>query len=220
MSSERVLAIAVFVCSVFLLLRMGPAAIRSWRIYAGTGQRRQEDATGRSPLIPPAVADRAALLAGLGYRGLGETRLDLPVGERFAWIFAAGDAESYAILVDAPRIGGLTGVYSAWLDGTWLCTIHPRGQAVDRRDLQVRIVPSTLEEMVAVHRAGLERLKQVHGAPRPIARMADMLALDADYRTRFGGTRLRPTVARIIVPTIVLVVLSVLSLALVVVSPR
>ena len=216
MSTERVLAIAVFVCSVILLLRLGPAAIRSWRIYSGTGQRRQEDATGQAPLVPPGVADRIAMLVDLGYHRLGETRLHLPVGERFAWIVAADDAESYAILVDAPRIGGLTGTYSAWLDGTWLCTIHPRGQAVDRPALQVRIVPSTLEEMVAVHRAGLDRLKQVHGAPRPIARMADMLALDADYRTRFGGTRLRPTVTRIVLPAIVLAVLAVLSLALVV----
>ena len=220
MSAERALAIAVFACSVILLARLGPAAIMSWRIYAGTGRRRQEDATGRAPLVPPAVADRAALLAGSGYHRLGETRLDLPVGERFAWILAAGDAESYAILVDAPRIGGLTGTYSAWLDGTWLCTIHPRGQAVDRPGLQVRIVPSTLEEMVAVHRAGLERLKQVHGAPRPVAGMADMLALDADYRSRFGGTRLRPTLIRVVAPAVVVAAISVLSLALVVASAR
>jgi hypothetical protein len=220
MSTERVLAIAVFVTSVLLLLRLGPPAVQSWRIYAGTGPRRQQDATGRAPIPPAEVADRLALLSSVGYHRLGETRLDLPVGERFGWILAADDAESYAIVVAAPRAVGLTGTYSAWLDGTWLCTIHPRGQAVDRPGLQVRIVPSTLEEMVRLHRAGLERLGQVHGAPRPIATMADMLALDADYRTRFGGTRLRPTVARIVLPTIVLVALAVLSLALVLVSGR
>jgi hypothetical protein len=216
MSTERVLAIAVFVCSVLLLLRLGPAAIRSWRIYAGTGRRRQEDAAGRAPLIPPAVADRARLLEDLGYHRLGETRLLLPVGERFAWIVAADDAESYAILVDAPRIGGMTGIYSAWLDGTWLCTIHPRGQAVDRSALEVRIVPSTLQEAVTVQRAGLERLKQVHGAPRAIRTMHDMLALDADYRTRFGGSRLRPVTARIVIPALMVTLLAVLSLGLVI----
>ena len=218
MSIERALAIAVFVGSLILLLRWGPAAVRSWRIYAGTGRRRLEDATGRAPLAPPSVDDRETLLGGLGYHRLGETRLVLPVGERFAWIVTAADAESYAILVDTPLIGGFTGIYSAWLDGTWLCTLHPRGEPADRTNLQVRIVSSTLEETVSVHRAGLERLKPVHGAPRPIRIMADMLALDADYRTRFGGSRLRPATMRIVTPAVVAAILAALSFALVVVS--
>src|SRR5512140_1064909 len=218
MSAERFLALAVFVCSVLLLVRLGPAAIRGWRIYAGTGRRRQTDATGRAPNAPPGIVDRARLLADLGYRRLGETSLDLPVGERFAWIVAADDAESYGILVEAPRIGGMTGLYSAWLDGTWLCTIHPGGQGVDRSDLQVRIVPTTLEEAVTVQRAGLERLKAVHGAPRAIRTMNDMLALDADYRTRFGAVRLRPVTARIVMPGLAVALLAVLSLALVILA--
>jgi hypothetical protein len=115
MTVERMLALAVLICSIGLLLRLGPAAIRSWLIYAGTGQRRQEDATGRAPVQPVGVADRARLLDPLGYRPLGVTRLVLPVGERFAWILAAASAESHAVLVDAPAIGGLTGIYSAWL---------------------------------------------------------------------------------------------------------
>ena len=218
MSIERALAIAVFVGSLVLLRRWGPAAVRSWRIYAGTGQRRQEDATGRAPLVPPSVSDREALLGGFGYHRLGETRLVLPVGERFAWIVTAADAESYAILLDAPRIGGFTGIYSAWLDGTWLCTLHPRGEPTDRADLQVRIVSSTLDDAVSVHRTGLARLRQVHGVPRPIRTMGDMLALDADYRTRFGGSRLRPVTMRIVTPAIIVALLAALSLALVVVS--
>ena len=214
MSVERLLALAVFVCSAVLLVRLGPAAFRSWRIYAGTGRRRQEDAAGRAPLQPPGVADRAALLAPLGFHRLGETRLVLPVGERFAWILAAADSESYAILVNAPASGGLTAIYSAWLDGTWLATIHPRGEATDRQGLQVRIVSTTLDDAVAEHLRGLERLKQVHDAPRPIRTMGDMLAIDADYRTRFGGSRLRPITMRIVVPTLIVALIAVLSLAL------
>jgi hypothetical protein len=215
MSVERILALAVFICSAVLLLRLGPAAIRSWRIYAGTGQRRQEDAAGRAPLQPVGVADRVRLLAPLGYQRLGETRLVLPVGERFGWIVAAADAESYAILVDAPAIGGLTGIYSAWIDGTWLGTLHPRGQPSDRQGLQVRIVTTTLDAAVAVHREGLERLRQSHGAPRPIRTMADMLALDADYRERFGGSRVRPITMRIVLPTVLVGLIAILSLVLV-----
>ncbi len=218
MSTERLLALALFVCSGLLLIRLGPSAIRSWRIYSGTGSRRQEDATSRAPLTPPGVADRMALLAALGYHQLGVTRLVLPVGERFGWILAAADAESYASLVDAPRTGGLSGIYSAWLDGTWLATLHPRGQPSDRQGLQVRIVETTLEEAVATQLAGLQRLGAVHGAPRPIRVMADMLALDADYRTRFGGSRVRPITMRIVIPALIAAVVAALSLALVVVS--
>jgi hypothetical protein len=215
MSVERILALGVFACSALLLLRLGPPAIRSWRIYAGTAQRRQEDAAGRAPVQPVGVADRARLLAPLGYQRLGETRLVLPVGERFGWIVAATDAESYGILVDAPAIGGLTGIYSAWIDGAWLATLHPRGQASDRQGLQVRIVSTTLEEAIAVHRQGVERLRQTHGSPRPIRTMADMLALDADYRERFGGSRVRPITMRIVLPTLLIAVIAILSLALV-----
>jgi hypothetical protein len=217
-SAERILALALLAASGLLLLRLGPAAIRAWQIYAGTGRRRQRDATGRAPASPPAVSDRARLLADLGYHRLGETSLQLPVGERFAWILAADDAESYAILVDAPRIGGMTGIYSAWTDGTWLCTIHPRGEAVDRSGLLVRIVPSTLAEAVTVQRAGLERLRQVHGEPRAIRTMGDMLALDADYRTRFGGSRLRPVTWRIVAPALLVALVAALSLVLVLVA--
>lgn len=68
MSTERLLVLAAFACSGRLLLHLGPAALRNWRIYAGTGQRRQKDATGRAPLQPVGTADRAALLGGLGYQ--------------------------------------------------------------------------------------------------------------------------------------------------------
>jgi hypothetical protein len=214
MSVERLLAAAVFVCSALLLLQLGPAAVKSWRIYSGTGKRRQEDATGHAPLPSPAVVDRTAILGGLGFHQLGQTRLVLPVGERFAWIMAADDAESYAILVDNERTGGLVGIYSAWPDGMWLCTLHPLGQALDRPSIQVRIVPTTLADAIALHRAGLDRLEQVHGAPRSIRTMPDMLALDLDYRTRFGGSRLLPLTARIILRAVAVAAIAVLSLAL------
>ena len=48
--------------------------------------------------------------------------------------------------------------------------------------------------------------------------MADMLALDADYRMRFGGSRLRRITARIIAPAIAAGVIAVLSLVLLLMS--
>jgi hypothetical protein len=198
MSVERLVALAGFVVSAIVLARLGPGAVRSWRIYAETGERRQEDASGTAPPVPAGVADRTALLADLGYRLIGETRLALPVGMRFAWILAADDGESYAILAGGLSGRALTGIYSAWPDGTWLGTMHPFGAETDRPGLQVRSVPTTLTDAVTTHREGLERLRRVHGAPRPVRTMADMLALDADYRSRFGGSRLRPQVMRLV----------------------
>jgi hypothetical protein len=220
MSVERTLALALFIASALLVYWFGPRAIQSWRIYAGTGRRRQEDATGRAPRTPPGVADRLSLLAEAGYHHIGETRLVLPVGERFGWIVAADDAESYAILVGALSGPSLTGIYSAWSDGTWLGTQHPLGTATDRRGLQVRIVQTTLAEAVSVHRAGLERLRQVHGSPRPIRTMADMLALDLDYRQRFGGSRLLPLTMRIVLPALLAFCAMVLSLILAIDAPQ
>jgi hypothetical protein len=89
--------------------------------------------------------------------------------------------------------------------------VHPIGQPTDRPTLQVRVVPSTIAEAVKVHREGIERLRPGHGDPRPVRAMPDMLALDADYRERFGGTRLAPITTRIVVPAVLATIVFVLS---------
>jgi hypothetical protein len=220
MPIERFVALVLVVVSSILVIRLGPGAIRSWRVYAGTGRRRQEDARGRAPAPPPGIRDRLALLAEAGYRHIGETRLELPVGERFGWIMAADDADSYAILAGATSGVPITGIYSAWSDGTWLCTIHPLGSPSDRPDLQVRIVSTTLGDAVEAHRSGLDRLRVVHGPPRQVRSIPDMLALDADYRVRFGGSRLRPMTMRIVTPALLAGVVLVLSIVLLLASLR
>ena len=199
MTTQSILALGLCVLSLVLLARLGPAAVRSWRIYSGTGQRRQQDAGSRAPATPPDVADRIATLAEEGYRSIGVTRIELPVGERFGWIVAARDGASYAILATSPGTQ-LTGVYSAWADGTWLGTMHPVGTGVDRGGLQIRVVRTSIDDAVAEHLAGLARLRAVHGDPRPVRTLADMLALDADYRIRYGGVSLRSITIRNMLP--------------------
>jgi hypothetical protein len=220
MPLERVLAILLLIVAGAMLARLGPGAIRSWRIYAGTGRRRQQDAAGRAPEAPSGVRDRLAVLTEEGYRHIGETRLELPVGERFAWIMAADDGDSYAILAGGMSGVPLTGIYSAWSDGTWLGTMHPIGSATDRRGLQVRVVNTSLADAVATHRSGLQRLRAVHGPPRSVRAIPDMLALDADYRTRFGGSRLLPITIRNIMPAVLAVLALVLAFLLLLVSFR
>ena len=49
--------------------------------------------------------------------------------------------------------------------------------------------------------------------------MADMLAHDADYRARFGGSRLRPLAMRIVAPAVLAAIGVLLSVALLVIQP-
>jgi len=220
MSIEQLVGIALVVVSSVMLVRFAPTAIRAWRIYTGTGDRRQQDARERAPAPPTSVRDREAVLGESGYRPLGETSLQLPTGERFAWIMAAEAGDSYVILTATPGSVALSGIYSAWPDGMWLGTLHPIGTPTDRTSLQVRTVTTTLTEAVAVHQEGLERLRRVHGAPRPVRSMPEMLALDADYRIRFGGSRLRPLTFRLMLPCVLAAVVLALSLVLLIASLR
>jgi hypothetical protein len=218
---DRIQAFALLIVSAVMMVGSAPNAIRAWQVYAGTGRRRQEDATGRAPLPSEALLERLAGLAGFGYQLIGETRVGLPTGEMFARIVAADDGDSYAIVIDgASDAGSSMGIYSAWPDGQWLGTFHPSGDPLVQPNLRLQVGTGTLGEAIALHRRELERLRRAQGAPRHVARMADMLELDADYRVRFGGRELRPLVVRAILPTLIAAALTALAAVLLVTLPR
>jgi len=218
---DRIQAVALLIVSAVMMVGSVPYAIRAWQVYTGTGRRRQEDATGRAPLPSEALLERLAALAGFGYQPIGETRTGLPTGEMFARIAAADDGESYAIVIDgAADAGSSMGIYSAWPDGQWLGTFHPSGSPLEQPNLRLQVGAGTLGEAVALHRRELERLRRAHGEPRRVARMADMLELDADYRVRFGGREFRPLVVRAVLPALIGAALTALAAVLVVTLPR
>jgi hypothetical protein len=218
-TTERTLALVLFIVSGILLTRLGPSAWRVWRIYSGTRARRQQDAAGTAPLPSPAVADRIERLTSLGFARLGETFVDLPgAGRRFAWQFVDDTNTVYAAIVPTGPVGALTVLYSAWPDGTWLSTMHPIGETEDEPDFVVQTVASDLDSALRVHRTRLTGIRAAKGAPRSIESMTDLLALDADYRRRHGGRTLVPRVVRIVLPAVLTVVLAVVSFALLVVS--
>lgn len=204
---DRILLTVLLAISLVLLLLVMPAAIRTWATYAGTRSRRQEDFTGRAPDPEPEEAERMSALEALGYRRLGETVTRMPVGEQLARILVADDGAAYVILIEAYTAApGLTGFFSAWPDGTWLGTIQPRGDPLEIAGLRLRIETGTLAEAAMSHRAAVTQLAGRLGEPRRVRTLSDMLALDADYRTRFGGRELRPMVARSLAPACVLLV--------------
>ena len=221
MSIERLMALAALAGSGALLALLIPGAIRTLQTYLGAGRRRQQDAKGLAPAPGEDIAERLATLASLGYRRIGETRTETPWRDVFCWVVAADDGESYALLVETLTLSpGFTGLYTAWPDGMWLGTLHPRGDPLTRHDLDLRVVGGRLEDAVADHRAAVERLRGAHGAPCHIGSLPDVLARDAGYRERFGGRELRPLVARALIPAGVALFLTLAALALVVVLPR
>jgi hypothetical protein len=209
----RIVDLAFLVVSILLLWFTLPTAVAGVRTFMGTSSRRQADVTGRATEPDADVVGRIGFLEGLGYHRLGETRTDVGDDAVDAWILAAADARTYAILVaGTPPDAGLTGFYSAWPDGTWLGTIHPRGTPLTFRSLDLRIDPRPLDLVESGHRLEAERLSLIHGQPREIRTMPDMLALEADYRVRFGGRELRPQVVRAVFPAAVGLFLLVASL--------
>jgi len=218
MTPGQLSALGALIFSVVLLLVLLPGAIRSWRTYTGAGARRQEDATGRAPDPSPDRARRVALCETLGYRPLGETVTRIPGGDEFASVLAADDGWTYVLLADGPPEPGLTGFYSAWPDGTWLGTIHPRGHPLEIPGLSLRIETGSLPTAEAAHRELLSRLAERHGPPRLVRSLPDVFARDADYRIRFGGRELRPLVIRAIAPAACALLLMMIAVTLVLIA--
>jgi len=219
-SVERLIGAGLLAVTGLILARLLVRAVRVLQTYSGTSKRRQEDVTASAPEPEPDTAERVASLGTLGYRQIGTTQTVLPIGVQYGRIMAATDEASYAIVVDAPQgVPVLAAIYSSWPDGTWIGTMHPSGDPHQRPGLELSVSSGSLEDAVAGHRAAIERLRLAHGHPRPIARMADVLALDADYRQRFGGRELRPLVVRALAPTVALLVLWVISLCVFLTMP-
>ena len=195
--------VALGFASVMLALVL-PGGVKAWLTYSGTATRRQQDASGRAPAPDPEVAERIATLEGLGYRRIGETWTATPGGSGFTYVLTSSDQETYALL--APSFGrpqGFTGLYTAWRDRQWLGTLHPTGNSYQTDGLRLRIEKGTLVAAEASHRAEVAAMSVRHGGRHRIAAIADVLARDADYRTRFGGRELRPLLLQALFPVAV-----------------
>jgi hypothetical protein len=219
-SVERLITAALLVVGVVLLARQLPEVVRILQTYRGTGQRRQVDATGRAPEPVAETAERVASLEALGYHLIGTTRTDLPIGVQYGRILGADDQLSYVIVVDSPAgVPVLSAAYTAWPDGTWIGTMHPSGDTHRRPGLELLVSTGSITDAVEAHRARMDRLRPPHGQPRRISHMADVLALDAEYRERFGGRELRPLVIRAVAPWGVLLGLTILMFYMLMTMP-
>ncbi len=221
MSPERLLALAALAIGAAVFIGHLPHAVRVWRTYSGVAQRRQEDVTGRAPEPSQEMSQRIGILATLGFHEIGGTRVVMPLGDGYSRIMAADDAGSYAIVVESGgHPHGLTALYTAWPDGTWIGTFHPSGDRHERPGLELSVISGTLGEAVQAHRSRVESLRPARGRPRPIEQMTDVLALDADYRQRFGGRELRPLIIRtLLLPMSALLLVIAVSLFILLTAP-
>jgi hypothetical protein len=209
-TAERILALVGLVLALLLLSRFAPVAVRSWRIYAGVRRRRLADA-GPLEIPPPTpVAERLEELRALGFTRLGERFLRLPGAPvRYEWNVRDETGDTFVAVVPL-LASALVVCYSSFEDGTWVQTNFPRGEVIERRGFLAGFVTTSVADAVATHRRQVERLGPAHGTIRPVMTMADSLRMDADFRTRFGGTTLRPITLRLIMPGITAAALAVI----------
>jgi hypothetical protein len=199
--ARQTLELAGLALAILLVLRFTPPAIRTWRIYAGTRTRRLADA-GPLEIPPPGpVAFILDQLRAAGLHRIGERTLVLPGDRRvFEWLWADDSGETYVAVVPSRPIGAFMACYTAFADWAWLHTGYPRGETIDRPDYVARFADSSPADALASHRREIERLRPIHGAPRPVRTMAESLVLDAEYRTRHGGVTLRRITFRVMSP--------------------
>ena len=217
-SVDRILSLVLFVLSVALLVRLGPAAWRSWQVYAGVRSRRLADAGPLEIPAPDAVAARVRELGELGFSRIGERYLRLPEGIRYEWNVRDETGATYVSVVPV-LAGSLVVCFTSFDDGTWIQTSFPRGETIERPNFHCSFVTTSVADLVATHRAIIERLRPVHGTPRRILTMADTLRMDADYRTRFGGVTLRRLTATLVLPALLAAALAVFAALALLVEP-
>lgn len=211
MPTERILALAGLVLSLLLLSRFGPPAWQAWQILAGVRKRRLADAGPLAIPPPPAVAERLEELWALGFSRIGERSVRLPgTPVRYEWDVGEESAEAFAVVVPLGTVRTIVGFYSSFDDSTWVQTNFPRGSVVDRPGFQASFVTTSLTEALAAHRAAVARLRAAHGEPRQIRTMADLLRMDADFRTHHGGLTLRPLTIKLVTPAIAAALLAVI----------
>ena len=219
MSLERVLALSGLVVALLLLTRLGPPAIRSWRIFAGTRSRRMADAGPLEVPAPPAVAARLEELRSLGFSRIGERFIRLPnTPVRYDWVMGEPTGETYALAVVSVIGGVFVALYSSFDDSTWAMTSFPRGETIDRPTFHAAFVDTSLADALAAHRATIARLAIQHGRPRRVLTMADSLRMDADYRSHHGGVTLTRLTMRNVWPALAATALAVVCALLLLVA--
>lgn len=204
MSTERLLALVGLVVALFLLARFGPTAWRSWRILSGVKRRRLADA-GPEPMPPPDMIHRILHeLVGQGFGRIGERWIQLPGRPvAFEWVLGEPSGEAYVVVVPSAVLGGgLVACYSSFDDGMWVQTNYPRGAVVQKPSFVSAFVDTGVADALAAHRRQVDALRARHGQPRRIHTMADTLRMDADYRTRHGGSTLRALTGRNVTPAL------------------
>lgn len=210
---------------LYLLLVLLPALIcllllwlNLWslvQMYVGAPTRRPIDVSDRRPRVALAALPWTSELMPLGFVRLGEATLRTPpIGllnavlrrseQHVVWYFVDHQRTT---LAEVPDVGVLVSLLSRLADGSFVLTMQPVGEDIDRPDLRVSQVRSSVADAYAEHRRQVQLRAVASGEPRAIATMDDYLAIDADYRQRHSRRVLRRlVVTRSLVPLSLMII--------------
>lgn len=180
----------VLVICVVALLFAGLTGAVALLIYLTVRNRRPEDVSAEQ-IEPPAPAQPLVdALVELGFRRLGEsrTRLPLPGVTGTTWILVDGAGTTQAEIVAHPPMLALTSVYS---DEAVVETGYPLGERIDTPRFRAHVVGSGVAEAYQHHLAQAADFGATHGAPQPIASMADYAQWDRSYRLNHAQRKMR-----------------------------
>lgn len=192
------------------LLMFVSLALNAWRMYVmyrDAPQTRPRDVSAEHRPVLVKRTPWAEELERLGFQRLGEVELILPaIGlvaalirrtqRHTAWIFVDAQQTTEAVLAER-----LVGFSSRLRDGSYVETIYPRSDPINDQDLVITRVTSGVTDAYHRHRAVVAARISEHGAPRPIATMAEQAVHDSDYRIKHARRQLfRPLIIRGLVP--------------------
>jgi hypothetical protein len=145
-----------------MLVRYAPRAL----LFLHPGLTRVEGEAG-APAPSPARMRAAAEWEALGFARLGRKRERSPLGgsTHDACSYARGDGV-FADLFDGPDRQVAAQLLTLFADGAAVVTASYPRQGTARGDLLVGGLPGAgPEELLEVHRRGVERLREAHGEP-------------------------------------------------------
>lgn len=158
--------------------------VRTVQLYRGAPRRRLIELAESTARLAPSIELAAIDLERLGFVRLGVLGLDLPgrrepVAER---VLLSEDRAISAEIV-APTRKAFVSLTTRLADGFIVETHFPEYVRLVRPVVDLGGTQESLAAAIADHRRRVEAHRATHGEPARHATIADILALDAEYRT-------------------------------------
>lgn len=151
------------------------------------------DVSGEGRRPPDALHEPGEILAGWGFRRLGESATVTAEGKELGveWTFVSADERVIAAMVPSPtaRSGVLAGFTTIFPDYTWAITMFPvvnrLEETINGPGLYLHHVDEDLPATYQHHRELVQALTGAHGQPRTFATLDAYLHTAPVFRERY-----------------------------------